>query len=57
MVNGPGEAKVAHIGVTGGEPNMLYLNGTTAGKVGNEELLDTLEREIRAKIEAGNNQT
>jgi len=53
VVNGPGEAKVAQIGVTGGEPNMLYLNGTTAGKVGNEALIDTLEREIRAKIEAG----
>ena len=57
VVNGPGEAKVAQIGVTGGEPNMLYLNGTTARKVGNEELLDTLEREIRAKIEADNNET
>lgn len=57
VVNGPGEAKMAQIGVTGGEPNMLYLNGVTAGKIRSEDLLDTLEREIRATIEARRDQT
>ncbi|HEY5790700.1 MAG TPA: flavodoxin-dependent (E)-4-hydroxy-3-methylbut-2-enyl-diphosphate synthase [Gammaproteobacteria bacterium] len=51
VVNGPGEAKVADIGVTGGEPNLLYLNGAPAGKLTGEELLDALERQVRAAIE------
>jgi (E)-4-hydroxy-3-methylbut-2-enyl-diphosphate synthase len=50
VVNGPGEAREAQIGVTGGEPNLLYLNGTPAGKVDDATLLDTLERQVRATL-------
>jgi len=50
VVNGPGEAKVAHIGLAGGSPNLLYINGKPARKLSNEELVDELEREIRAKL-------
>ncbi|MBI2778332.1 MAG: flavodoxin-dependent (E)-4-hydroxy-3-methylbut-2-enyl-diphosphate synthase [Gammaproteobacteria bacterium] len=50
VVNGPGEAKVAHIGLAGGSPNLLYLNGKPARKLSNEELVDELEREIRDKL-------
>ncbi len=51
VVNGPGEAKVAHIGLAGGSPNLLYINGKPARKLSNEELVDELEREIRAKLQ------
>ncbi|MDX1595067.1 MAG: flavodoxin-dependent (E)-4-hydroxy-3-methylbut-2-enyl-diphosphate synthase [Gammaproteobacteria bacterium] len=47
VVNGPGEAREAQIGITGGEPNLLYLSGAPAGKVDNEALLETLERQVR----------
>ncbi len=47
VVNGPGEAREVQVGVTGGEPNLLYLAGTPAGKVDNASLLDTLERQVR----------
>ena len=50
VVNGPGEAKEVQVAVTGGEPNLIYLNGVADYKVGNEELVDVLEREIRDKI-------
>jgi (E)-4-hydroxy-3-methylbut-2-enyl-diphosphate synthase len=50
VVNGPGEAKVAHIGLAGGSPNLLYINGKPARKLSNEELVDELEREIRDKL-------
>ncbi len=47
VVNGPGEAKVAHIGLTGGSPNLLYINGRPDHKVSDEQLLDELEDTIR----------
>ncbi len=50
VVNGPGEAREADVGLTGGEPNLLYLDGKPDHKVSNEELLDTLESSIRARI-------
>jgi (E)-4-hydroxy-3-methylbut-2-enyl-diphosphate synthase len=50
VVNGPGEAREAQVGVTGGEPNLLYLNGAPAGKVTGEALLDTLERQVRETL-------
>jgi len=50
VVNGPGEAKEAAIGLTGGEPNLLYVDGKPNHKVSNEEMVDELEREIRARI-------
>jgi (E)-4-hydroxy-3-methylbut-2-enyl-diphosphate synthase len=50
VVNGPGEAKEAGIGLTGGEPNLLYVDGKPSHKVDNESMVDELEREIRARI-------
>jgi len=51
VVNGPGEAREAHIGLTGGTPNnLLYINGKPSAKVSNVELLNELEQTIRAYI-------
>lgn len=50
VVNGPGEAKEAAIGLTGGSPNLLYVDGKPHHKVQNEALVDELEREIRQRI-------
>ena len=48
VVNGPGEAREAHIGLTGGTPNnLLYIDGKPDHKVKNEQLVDELERVIR----------
>jgi (E)-4-hydroxy-3-methylbut-2-enyl-diphosphate synthase len=50
VVNGPGEAREADIGLTGGQPNLIYLGGKPDHKVDNENLVDKLEKEIRAEI-------
>ena len=51
IVNGPGEAKEADIGLTGGTPNnLVYVNGQKDHKVQNPELIDHLEKLIREKI-------
>ena len=50
VVNGPGEAREAHIGLAGGSPNLLYVDGKPDHKVSNEHLVDDLEKTIRAKI-------
>ena len=50
VVNGPGEAKEAAIGLTGGEPNLIYVDGKPDHKVNNDNIVDELEREIRARI-------
>jgi (E)-4-hydroxy-3-methylbut-2-enyl-diphosphate synthase len=50
VVNGPGEAKAVAVGLTGGEPNLMYVNGKTHQKVNNEELVDVLERKIRSQL-------
>lgn len=51
VVNGPGEAKEADIGIAGGSPNnLIYLNGEPHSKLKNEELVDTFERMIRTQI-------
>ena len=50
VVNGPGEAKEAHIGLTGGTPsNLIYIDGKPAQKLQNDNLVDELERLIREK--------
>jgi len=48
-VNGPGEAKEAHVGLTGGTPNLIYIDGKPAQKLTNDNLVDELERLIRQK--------
>ena len=47
VVNGPGEAKEVDLGLTGGSPNLVYVDGTPASKLNNEQLVDELERMIR----------
>ena len=50
VVNGPGEAREAHIGLAGGSPNLLYIDGKPSHKVTESELVDELEKQVRAKI-------
>lgn len=50
IVNGPGEAKEAEIGLTGASPkSLIYSNGTPDHKVANDDLLDELEAMIRRR--------
>ena len=61
VVNGPGEAREADIGLTGGSPNLLYIEGKPCGKVSEAEIVDEIERQVRLRIaalkETSNNQT
>ena len=50
VVNGPGEAREADIGLTGGSPNLLYIGGKPDHKVDDDQLLDELERAVRAEV-------
>jgi len=50
VVNGPGEAREAHVGLTGGSPNLVYVDGRPNHKVSREQLLDDLERTIRERL-------
>lgn len=53
VVNGPGEAREADIGLTGGSPNnLVYVDGSPSTKLVNEGLVDRLESMIRDKIAA-----
>ncbi|MGN5519569.1 flavodoxin-dependent (E)-4-hydroxy-3-methylbut-2-enyl-diphosphate synthase [Halopseudomonas sp. Lyrl_26] len=53
VVNGPGEAKEADIGLAGGSPNnLVYVDGAPSEKVTNDNLVDRLERLIRDKVAA-----
>ncbi|MFD1382284.1 flavodoxin-dependent (E)-4-hydroxy-3-methylbut-2-enyl-diphosphate synthase [Rhodanobacter aciditrophus] len=52
VVNGPGEAKEADLGLAGGTPNnLVYLDGKPNTKVKNETLVEDLEKMIRDKAE------
>jgi (E)-4-hydroxy-3-methylbut-2-enyl-diphosphate synthase len=51
VVNGPGEAREADLGLAGGQPNLLYINGEPDSKLSNEELVDRLEAQIRQQVE------
>jgi len=51
IVNGPGEAKEADIGLTGATPNnLIYRDGAPSQKVTNEHLIDDLEAMIRRRV-------
>jgi (E)-4-hydroxy-3-methylbut-2-enyl-diphosphate synthase len=50
VVNGPGEAREAVIGIAGGRPNSIYVDGKIAHKVNNEQLVDTLAQLVKDKI-------
>ena len=52
VVNGPGEAREAAIGVAGGRPNSIYVDGRIQHKAGKDELAVRLETLIREKIAA-----
>lgn len=49
VVNGPGEAKEVDVGLTGGSPNLVYIDGKPAQKLNNEHLVDELETLIRKR--------
>jgi len=50
VVNGPGEAREANIGLAGGTPNLLYIDGKPDHKINNENLIDELEKVVRKKV-------
>ena len=53
IVNGPGEAKVAEVGLTGASPNNLaYVEGVPHHKIKNEQLVDELETMVRGRVAA-----
>lgn len=57
IVNGPGEAREADIGLTGASPNnLVYLAGEPDHKVKNEELVDHLEQQIRTRAKELDNE-
>ena len=50
VVNGPGEAREAELGLTGGSPqHLLYIDGKPVSKVASNQLIDQLEEAIRTK--------
>lgn len=50
IVNGPGEAREADVGLTGATPNnLIYVDGEPDHKISNEEFIDHLESVIRDK--------
>src|SRR5210317_63239 len=50
IVNGPGEAREADVGLTGATPNnLIYLNGEPDHKVSNQDFVDHLEQVIRQR--------
>ena len=53
VVNGPGEATMTQIGITGGGNNthMIYVNGKKDHRIKNEELPSYLEQNIRKKAQ------
>jgi (E)-4-hydroxy-3-methylbut-2-enyl-diphosphate synthase len=52
IVNGPGEAKEADVGLTGATPsNLIYLDGEPDHKVNNTDFVDHLESVIRKRAE------
>ena len=51
VVNGPGEAALTDIGITGGGKgnNMLYLSGVQTKKVLTDEIVDKVVSEVEKK--------
>ncbi|SFX17536.1 flavodoxin-dependent (E)-4-hydroxy-3-methylbut-2-enyl-diphosphate synthase [Marinospirillum alkaliphilum] len=50
VVNGPGEAREADLGLTGGSPqHLVYVDGKPANKLTSDNLVDELEALIRSK--------
>jgi (E)-4-hydroxy-3-methylbut-2-enyl-diphosphate synthase len=52
IVNGPGEAREADVGLTGATPsNLIYIGGEPDHKVSNQDFVDHLEAVIRERAE------
>lgn len=51
VVNGPGEAREADIGLAGGYPNSIFVDGKIQHKVHNDGLVDLLDKLVREKLE------
>ena len=53
VVNGPGEAALTDIGITGGgkNSNMLYLNGVQSEKLSNDEIISKVVTLVEKKAE------
>ena len=51
VVNGPGEAAMTDIGITGGQKgsNMLYLSGVQSGKVLTSDMIEKIVSEVEKK--------
>jgi (E)-4-hydroxy-3-methylbut-2-enyl-diphosphate synthase len=50
IVNGPGEAREADVGLTGATPsNLIYIDGEPNHKISNEDFIDHLEQVIRER--------
>ena len=53
IVNGPGEAKIAEVGLTGASPkNLVYVDGVPNHKITNANLVDDLEAMNRKRVES-----
>ncbi len=50
VVNGPGEAREADVGLTGGTPSLLYVDGKPYRKVNEQEMVDRLEEQVREAL-------
>ena len=52
VVNGPGEASLTDIGITGGGKgnNMLYLSGIQTEKVLTKNIIDKVVHEVEKKV-------
>ncbi len=52
LVNGPGEAKESDIGLTGGvNSSLLYQDGSKSHKIDNADLVDSIEKSVREKVQ------
>ena len=52
VVNGPGEASMTDIGITGGKKgnNMLYLSGVQTEKVLTDDIITRVVTEVEKKV-------
>ena len=50
-VNGPGESKAAHVGLTGASPkSLIYIDGSPSHKIENDDIVSHLEELVREKV-------
>jgi (E)-4-hydroxy-3-methylbut-2-enyl-diphosphate synthase len=50
-VNGPGESKAAHVGLTGASPrSLIYIDGAPSHKIENDDIVSHLEELVREKV-------